>query len=230
MCLPPSLLVERENIAIQTDDPVIPILPLSIKFNYKVEVVMEKAKETWRIHKGIQTDDLREPIMPRVNKRKNPITNDNYTPSLLKQYLEEFNQEEFPRSNPKRVYIPSSRARSLETPTASRLVQDPQRDKSILCLDPLPVSRDDGPVSEPFIDLSLGRGTKNFVRSLRMIAVIDHYEMKGMIKGMHITILRERFSKDFVTEKEYSIAGIRELLRSKGFGVDKYDRVKEYKK
>ena len=228
MCLPPSLLVERTlkgdsskgraTIATQTDDPVIPILPLAKPFYYNVEVIREEWG-TWRCHSGIQTDDLREPIMPRVNKRKNPITNDNYIPSLLKQYLEEFNQEEFPRSNPKRVYIPSSRAKSLETPTASRLV-----------LDPIPVARDDGPVSEPFIDPSLGKVTKSKVRSLRMIAVIDHYEMKGLIKGMHITILRERFSKDFVSEEKYSLSGIRELLRSKGFGVDKYDRVKNFKK
>ena len=226
MCLPPSLLVERATIAIQTDDPVIPILPLSIKFNYKVEVVIEKAKETWRVHKGIQTDALREPILNVSVKNNHNLVESVESPksSVLKRYIDEFNQEEFPISNPKRI-------KGYDTPKASsRLVNDP-----------IPVTKDDGPVtfsadreevkvSEPFIDPSLGRVTKNKIRSLRMIAVIDHYEMKGMIKGIHITILRERFSKDFVTEKEYSIAGIRELLRSKGFGVDKYDRVKEYKK
>jgi hypothetical protein len=220
MCLPPSLLVERATIATQTDDPVIPILPLSIKFNYKVEVVIEKAKETWRINKGIQTDALREPIL-NVSVKNNHI--ESPKSSVLKRYLEEFNQEEFPRSNPKRV-----RTHDKTKATFSR--QDSQKEKSILCLDPIPVTRDDGPVSEPFIDPSLGRVTKNKIRSLRMIAVIDHYEMKGMIKGIHITILRERFSKDFVSEEKYSLSGIRELLRSKGFGVDKYDRVIEFKK
>ena len=229
MCLPPSLLVERATIATQTDDPVIPILPLAKPFYYNVEVIREEWG-TWsqaepdyaggRCHSGIQTDDLREPIMPRVNKRKNPITNETCNPSSMKRYLDEFNQEEFPRTNPKRVYIPSSRARSHETPTAS----------SRLVLDPIPVVKDNGPVSEPFIDLSLGNVTKNFVRRMRMISVIDHYEANGMIQGIHITILQERFSNSFVSEKEYSLAGIRELLRSKGFGIDKYDRVKNFKK
>ena len=224
MCLPPSLLVERATIATQTDDPVIPILPLAKPFYYNVEVIREEWG-TWsqanpdyargRIHKGVQTDDLREPIMPQVNKPKNP--------SLLKRYLEEFNQEEFPRSNPKRV-----RTQNNTKATFSR--QDSQKEKSILCLDPIPVTRDDGPVSEPFIDPSLGDVTKSKLRSLRMISVIDHYDMKGMIKGMHITILRERFSKDFVSEEEYGLSGIRGLLRSKGFGIDKYDRVKNFKK
>jgi hypothetical protein len=218
MCLPPSLLVERATIATQTDDPVIPILPLAKPFYYNVEVIREEWG-TWRCHSGIQTDDLREPIMTRVNKRNHP--------SLLKRYLDEFNQEEFPRSNPKRVYIPSSRARSHDTPN---LRIDSQREKSVLCPDPIPVIRDDGPVSEPFIDLSLGNVTKNFVRRMRMNAVIDHYEANGMIRGIHIMTLQGRFSKDFVSEKKYSIPGIRELLRSKGFGIDKYDRVKNFKK
>ena len=220
MCLPPSLLVERSNIATQTDDPVIPILPLAKPFYYNVEVIREEWG-TWSqaepdyaggtVHKGIQTDALREPILS-VSVKTTHI--ESPKSSVLKRYLEEFNQEEFPRSNPKRV-----RTHDKTKATFSRLVADP-----------IPVTRDDGPVSEPFIDLSLGNVTKSKLRSLRMIAVIDHYEMKGMIKGIHITILRERFSKDFVSEEKYSLSGIRELLRSKGFGIDKYDRVKEYKK
>ena len=237
MCLPPSLLVERATIATQTDDPVIPILSLSIQFNYKVEVIIEKAKETWsqdypdyargRVHKGIQTDALREPIL-NVSVKNNHKAEEPPKSSAMKRYLDEFNQEEFPRSNPKRVYIPSRRARSQDTPKASRF--DFQREKSVLCLAPLPVPKDDGPVSEPFIDLSLGNVTKKFVRRMRMIAVIDHYETIGMIQGIHTMTLQGRFSKEFVSEKKYSIPGIRELLRSKGFGIDKYDRVKNFKR
>ena len=217
MCLPPSLLVERATIATQTDDPVIPILPLAKPFYYNVEVIREEWG-TWRVHKGIQTDALREPIL-NVSVKNNHI--ESPKSSALKRYLDEFNQEEFPRSNPKRV-------RTQNKTKAPR--QDSQKEKSILCLDPIPVTRDDGPVSEPFIDLSLGNVTKKFVRRMRMIAVIDHYEANGMIQGIHTMTLQNRFSKDFVSEKKYSIAGIRELLRSKGFGIDKYDRVKNFKK
>ena len=209
------------TIATQTDEPVIPILPLAKHLvcfascderhlYYNAEVV----REEWGT--GTQTDALREAI---YSKEPVPET------SSMKRFLDEFNQEEFPE-------LISLHAKASKEPRTNpkRIKHNPPAAPSRLITEPVNVVKDDDPVREPFIDLSLGKVSKAYVRRMRMIAVIDHYEEKGRIRDLHVMTLQKRFSRDFKEEKEYSISGIRELLRSKGFGLDKYDRVKNFKR
>ena len=220
------------TIATQTDEPVIPILPLAkhlvcfascderhlVRFSsYNAEVI----REEWGI--GTQTDALREPISLQAKERKEPVPEI----SSMKRFLDEFNEESFSETeactNPKRFkYNPPKAPSRLVTDSLNALHPSEPSAKNVV--------KDDDPVREPSIDLSLGKVPKAFVRRMRMIAVIDHYEEKGRIRDLHIMTLQKRFSRDFKGEKEYSISGIRELLRSKGFGLNKYDRVKNFKR
>ena len=225
------------TIATQTDEPVIPILPLAkhlVRFSsydeghfyYNAEVI----REEWGI--GTQTDALREAISSKETiSSKEPVPET----SSMKRFLDEFNQEEFPELislRPSGRSVQGTYAKASKEPRTNpkRIKHNPPTAPSRLVVVPLNVVQDDEPVKEPYIDLSLGKVTKSFVRSMRMIAVIDHYEEKGRIVDLHIMTLQKRFSRDFKGEKEYSISGIRELLRSKGFGIDKYDRVKNFKR
>ncbi len=149
--------------------------------------------ETWRYHSGTQTEALREPLYDILET------------SMMKKILREFN--EAPEPEPKRTKILNSKYSLIEIPIEKAPSVNINIDK----------------IPEPYINPSLGKVSDPFKRRMRMISIMDHYEEKGNIAGLHIKILQKRYSQEFNDRKKYSLSGIRDLLRSRGFGVNKKD-------
>ena len=219
MNLPSSCLIERATIATQTDIPNIPILPLAEGFYDHVSVTHHSYK-SWCYHTGTQTEALRE-----------PITKSSLIRTSIKRILNEFNEEAF-SVNPKKIkksYIDLSLGDDVSVPKPKRTIILNNKYDSIQIQEPLPPV-DNDKIPEPCTDPRLGKVSDTFMRRMRMIAVIDHYEQKGVIAGLHIKTLQVRYARDFTGSKKYSLSGIRELLRSRGFGVNKKDCVTNWKK